>query len=177
MHDSYVVMQSVAVRRHADVNGRVVSLGRLLKEMSVEPQRITRQVVAESWEPQDAWDERDLDHEFGRWAGPAGTHLDPSIPQRDLDVLTVAASKVKAYVDGHIAHSDAKAVRGDELPSVKDMHDAIDVIGDLFRRYFLLLTGQEMATLVPLIEHDWMAVFRQPWIPHGEDFFARSPLT
>jgi hypothetical protein len=175
MRDSYVVMQSVAVRRHADTDPRVISLGRLLKEISGEPDRITRQVIAGIWKPKDAWAERDLDRAMTEWAGTGGTHLDPSIPLADLDTLTAAASKISDYVDRHLAHSDSKPVPSTDLPSLDEMHAAIDVIGELFRKYYTLLTGADMAFLVPVLRHDWLAIFGQPWIPEGEDFFAKSP--
>ena len=49
-----------------------------------------------------------------------------------------------------------------------DIHDAIDVIGELFQRYHLLFTAADMVDLVPVIQHDWLAPFRQPWIRHDQ---------
>ena len=48
--------------------------------------------------------------------------------------------------------------------TLKDVHDAIDVIRDLFKRYYNLLTASSYGSLVPLIQHNWKAVFREPWL-------------
>jgi hypothetical protein len=39
-----------------------------------------------------------------------------------------------------------------------------DVIGGIFARYSSLFTAAGYVTLVPVIQHDWKAVFREPWI-------------
>jgi hypothetical protein len=38
------------------------------------------------------------------------------------------------------------------------------VIGDLFQRYYSLITASSMAFMEPVIQHDWLAPFRVPWI-------------
>jgi hypothetical protein len=45
-----------------------------------------------------------------------------------------------------------------------EVHGAIDVIGDLFQRYYSLMTASSMAFMAPVIRHDWLAPFRVPWI-------------
>jgi hypothetical protein len=81
--------------------------------------------------------------------------------------LIVAASKVKIYVDEHIAHAEASAVATDVTLNLNDIHAAIDVVGDLFKRYYSLLTASSFGSLVPVIQHDWKAVFREPWLRVG----------
>jgi hypothetical protein len=76
--------------------------------------------------------------------------------------LTAGAVKVKDYVDEHLAHSDA-GPRAD-LPTFNDLDAAIDRIGDLFKKYVNLLTASSYYSLVPVIQHDWEAIFRQPSI-------------
>jgi hypothetical protein len=48
--------------------------------------------------------------------------------------------------------------------TLEDVHRAVDVIGELFQRYYTLFTAASMIELVPVIQHDWRAVFRQPWM-------------
>ena len=50
-------------------------------------------------------------------------------------------------------------------PGETDKAVLIDVIGDLFRKYYNLLTASSYAFLVPVIQHDWLAAFRVPWMP------------
>ena len=46
----------------------------------------------------------------------------------------------------------------------------IDVIGDLFAKYYNLLTASSYAFLVPVIQHNWLAAFEVPWMPEGYTF-------
>jgi hypothetical protein len=50
---------------------------------------------------------------------------------------------------------------------VDEVDHAIDVIGDIFTRYYSLFTASGMAFLEPAIQHDWLAPFREPWIRRG----------
>ena len=168
MRDTYIASQAVAVRRLADTDPRVISLGRLLTEISTDASRVTRAVVAGIWQPEDAFDERSMDRIFGEFAGSVGNHFDPAIAQRDLESLTDGAAKVSDYVDKHLAHLDAKPIPPTDLPSLGDLHVAIDLIGELFQRYHLLLTAADLRFLVPVLQHDWIAPFRLPWI--GAEF-------
>jgi hypothetical protein len=50
-----------------------------------------------------------------------------------------------------------------EQPSLGDAHDAVDVLGAVYRRYMCLMNGLESAVLLPRFDHDWKAVFRSSW--------------
>jgi hypothetical protein len=51
------------------------------------------------------------------------------------------------------------------LPTVPDLHYAIDVIGDAYQKYATLFAAVDWITLAPIAQYDWMAVFREPWMP------------
>lgn len=161
LQDTYAATQAVAVRRQAETSSRVRSLGRLLFEVSEDARRFTRSLfVEEIWDDAGDWmADKTFDEHF---AGDIGDHLDPAIPRTDLDALTSTARALKTFVDEHVAHSDAKPAHG--LPTFDDLNAAIDQIGHLLRKYTLLLTAAGLIELVPVIQHDWEAVFRQRWI-------------
>jgi hypothetical protein len=48
--------------------------------------------------------------------------------------------------------------------TLQDIHDDIDLIGQLFQKYYNLFTAAAMVKLVPVIQHNWKAVFREPWM-------------
>jgi 5-methylcytosine-specific restriction endonuclease McrA len=50
------------------------------------------------------------------------------------------------------------------LPTYAELNSAIDTIGDLFKRYYTLVTVESYLELVPTPQYDWEAVFREPWI-------------
>jgi hypothetical protein len=39
---------------------------------------------------------------------------------------------------------------------------------DLFKKYYNLLTASSYVMLVPVIQNDWKAIFRQPWMRPGK---------
>lgn len=158
--DVYATTQAIAVRRQAENDPRVLSLGRLLFEISEDPSRVTRAFFVGMFQPETKrLGERGFDKSY---AGSVGTHLDPAIPRGDLKALTSTAAAIKTYVDEHLAHADAKPRRS--LPTFKEIDKAVDQIGDLFTKYANLLTAVSYIKLVPEIQHDWLAIFRQPWI-------------
>ena len=165
MWDTYAVTQAVAVRREADIHKDVASLGKLIQEIRDDPSRITREFWIGLWDTDDELMLRRAQQGWTKqYAGSMGTHLDPAIPSADSDALTAVASKVKAYVDRHVAHADASAASAGVTVTLSEVHDAIDVVGDLFKRYYNLLTASSYGSLVPLIQHNWKAVFREPWL-------------
>ncbi len=76
-----------------------------------------------------------------------------------------AAADVRRFVSKHLTHADeAASAAPTRLLQPSDVHEAIDTIGDLFRRYSSLLTASSYAFLMPVIQHDWMAPFQVPWM-------------
>lgn len=100
------------------------------------------------------------------YASEVGEHLDPAIPTADLERLRAAAKNAKNFADEHVAHADASAVGADVTVTLDEVHEAISVIGELFVKYdrLLLDSGWSADALVPVIQHNWKAVFRQPWM-------------
>jgi hypothetical protein len=160
LSDAYATAQAVGVRRTCEVNPRVSSLGQLLSEISNDADRLTR----EFWVGLFSADLKDLGERGWRsqYAGKTGDHLDPSIPARDLEALLAGAAAVSSYVDRYLAHSDPQGL--DELPTYSDLDRAVDLIGEMFKKYSNLLTASSWAYLEPTPQEDWLAVFRLPWI-------------
>jgi hypothetical protein len=172
--DWYASTQATAVRRQADTHPQVESLGRLLKEIRDDPGRLTRDRFVDQYDTlnarrgREAWDEK-----FG---GEVGTHVDPGIVAAGLDALVSAADRVKQHVDKHVAHADEDPLS--EPLTFEELNAAIDGISDLFEKYSLLLTASSWATLVPVMQYDWKAVFRVPWIkPEGNAGATRPAET
>jgi hypothetical protein len=161
--ETYATTQAVAIRRQAEVSTRVVSLGRLIAEIRDDAKRLSRAWWVGLWTDPDPIQDHFANNGFTKQYAPGGgDHLDPAIPEADLAHLTSVAESVKRYVDQHVAHNDASP-RGD-LPTFDDLNASIDVIGELFGKYGNLLTAASWVTVVPVMQHDWQAIFRQPWL-------------
>lgn len=163
--DLYGSSQASAVRRLVDPHDNGVSLRRVLAEMQQDYRLLTFDYFIGLYPPRptslasqatDWWREHFADDE--------DAHVDPSIVAGDLEDLVSTTAPVVAHVDRHIAHSDARPVRPNDLATLEEVHKSIDVIGSLFQRYYKLLTGGT-PTLTPHILDNWQAIFRQPWIP------------
>jgi hypothetical protein len=114
--------------------------------------------------------ERQWAEHFGR---SVGDHLDPAIPTNDAERLQSAAYQVRHYVNKHVAHADeVESSQPNVTLQVSDVHEAIDMIGTLFRRYSSQLTCGSYTTLVPVFQDDWLAAFRVLWM--GRDFTSAS---
>jgi hypothetical protein len=134
-----------------------------------DPSKFTRDYYMGLWNDSDMhWLGVGQRHWQETYSGDVGEHLDPAIPAADLEVLKAAAASVTHYVDKHVAHADAGAVSADVTVTLDEVHDAIDAIGTLFKKYAGLFSSSAFARLVPAIQHDWKAAFTVPWIkPRG----------
>jgi hypothetical protein len=45
------------------------------------------------------------------------------------------------------------------------LHDAIDTIGEIFKRYTLLLSAGMYVSLEPFIQDGWKKIFLKAWVP------------
>lgn len=186
LFDIYAKTQAGAVRRQADVNDQAASLGQLIHEMTATPEVLTRDWHVAIWGKGESYGEDDRaywkragekywDENLG---GSVGHHIDPAITATDLAELREGSEKVRRYVDKHVAHFDASVIgrgpprapekSGRELPTLNQVHDAIDLVGRLFRKYSQLFTAADIIQLTPVLQHDWEAVFRIQWLPDRE---------
>jgi hypothetical protein len=98
------------------------------------------------------------------WKGE-GDHLNGDVVENDLTELQKAAESTKWLVNKFLAHHDEHAVEAvDETFEADEVHRAIDVVGETYRKYFGLMHGSAVLRVTPVILHDWQAVFRQPWM-------------
>lgn len=151
--------QSTAIRRQAEVDTRVVSLGMLLTEIAADSTRLSRRRFVSMF----SRDREQIgDAVFSRdFAGNVGEHIDPALVRADIDLLKTRAQPVVDYVSRHVAHVDRQPVRA--LPTFAELSSAIDAIGDVFRKYVLLLTASAYMDLVPTPQTPWETVFDVPW--------------
>ncbi len=163
--DLYGSSQASAVRRLVDPHDNGVSLRRVLAEMQQDYRLLTfdyfiglhpADMTSFVADAADWWREH--------FAGEDDAHVNPAVVEADLNQLVSTTAPVVGHVDRHIAHSDSRPVRPNDLATLREVHESIDVIGSLFQRYYRLLAGGT-PTLTPLIQDNWRAIFRQPWMP------------
>jgi hypothetical protein len=155
---SYVTTQAAGVRRQADRRRDVASLGRLLTEIAARPALLTRAAFLAPWDD----DQRGRgDTSFTEHFG-AGEFLDPLIATADANRIKHDSDTIVTFVHENIAHRAAAPVQ--TLPTYEELNSTIDMIGELFRKYHLLLTSDSYALLEPAIQGNWLAIFQVPWL-------------
>ena len=168
MFETYAMTQASAVRRQADKRKDVNSLMRLIMDVCRGATAVTRKWWVDTlWTPAQPLEkeaERQWTTYFG---GNVGEHLDPAIPKKDAVELEAAAANVKQYVDNHVAHTSIAPVQPTVTLQLAEVHDAMETVDRLFRRYYSLLTCSSFITTTPVEQDDFFAVFRVPWAPPG----------
>jgi hypothetical protein len=159
--DTYGATQAVAIRRQAEVSPRVISLAVLLHEIAGDPKRLSRERYLSHYHSF-ARRDRGEPEWVEKFGGGVGDYVDPDLVRADLEELRKGTARTKDLVDLHLAHADKKGLA--TPPTFAELHSAIDAINRQFDKYVLLLTVSSYATLVPVAQYDWLAIFREPWI-------------
>lgn len=169
MFETYAMSQASAVRRQADTRKDVNSLVRLIMDIRKGATALTKSWWVDTlWNPRQPIERMEAERQWGAYFGGAvGDHLDPAIPKADACALETAAAKVKHYVDENIAHTSAAPKEPAVTLELADVHDAMETVDRLFRRYYSLLRCASWTTTTPVEQDDFYAPFRVPWMRPG----------
>lgn len=104
----YLVGVSLAIRRLADANPRhrTVSLIKLLKEMEVHAECLSRRSVLRGT---DATRRAEVQQWFDDIAGGGSTHVPQAVVRRWIEDFERLTTPFRAWVDHHVAHHDLSA--------------------------------------------------------------------
>jgi HEPN superfamily AbiU2-like protein len=166
--ENYASTAAVAVRRQADRSRArpVVSLERLLTEIAANPGALTREwFVRQYVRGRPAMTREDFrergERDFDGFAGRRAKRVSPRRIRSDRAKLRRAAARLRHYVNKRIAH---RALRGySRAATYGDLNGAIDELGRLLARYWLLLNQGGMVSVEPVIQEDWESALRVPW--------------
>jgi hypothetical protein len=168
MASGYAQAAAVGVRRQVKYKERdknSVSLKRFLTEVKDHPDLITRQYHIGLYDAEN--DPAHMgDAVFDNIAGAGEDRLPPSLIEQQIQQLNDLKGPVKAvekYVDKRIAHYDNEEL---PIPTFNDISAALATMEKLVILYTCLLTGKGSAGLRPIIQDDWMAIFRFAWWEH-----------
>lgn len=173
---SYVALVVMIVRRQCDDRGDSISLMRLLHDISLHPEVVSRQRFHQFYKGS-LLSEAAIDADFETAGVGAGRDfMDPKMVEADVQALKSKTAIVHMYANKVIAHIDVQA-SATEVPTFGELDDSIDELARLCQKYSLLLSGGGILSLEPVIQYDWQAVFRVPWMvePLGEHSQGRNP--
>ena len=158
---TYVSHSVIGIRRQIKLSGDSISIVRLFKEMIASPRSFSRDHYTQKYKGSVVEDLADND--FNRFALSDSSHIDSNLIQSDLTCLKEAAKRCEDYADKRIAHRDTREPK--ELPTFNEVDDCINLLDELYVKYYLLFHASSMDTLLPTWQYDWQAIFHVPWLP------------
>jgi hypothetical protein len=81
--------------------------------------------------------------------------------QRDLASLKSETAIITRWADESVAHMGRTPSTN---PTFGHLDKAIDHLGEMLQKYYVLLTGSYLAAVEPVIQDDWRAPFRAKWL-------------
>ena len=152
--------QAIGIRRQADLRTDVISLAALIKRVADAPEVLSRARFSDA-----RGDDEDADQDFDTLTSAVGMdHIDPATPLDDLERLRDGTKSVRTWTSKEVAHYDPKKGTFEVGLTYRDLHAAIDLVGELFQKYYSLIRIQHVA-LDMLVTSAWQVIFRVAWIP------------
>jgi hypothetical protein len=157
----YSSSMAVAIRKLADKDKNSISFRALLEGIKNNPRVISRTRFKQLF-VNGNYREFYADVDFDRYVGDGNEYIDLSVVQSEIDELILKTEKLKHYVDKRVAHHDKEEFT--DIPKYSDLDEAIDFLGSLYKRYFLIIKCLDPGELLPHWGYDWKKVFRYPWL-------------
>lgn len=157
------------IRRQVRTDGN--SLVRLLQDIRDNHQQVTREWFVSMYTEgasdrhQDA-QEDDANHDFNKYfaADEDSEYIDANIVQEDIDRLQEIYESTENLVNGRIAHT-VQQREPDTMPTYDQLAEWAKEVGNIFKKYLLLLQGRGLDRPLLNFSHDWKEIFRHPWLP------------
>jgi hypothetical protein len=173
-HRMYIESQVLAIRRQADSDSRTLSLRRLIGQLEQHRKDFTRSWYVGRWmrdRDPNSKDPRErhlarfhleqANAAFDKFTDePGAEHLGGRRLQDDRDELEAMTDKVVRYANAVVAHVERNPE--DVEVTYDDFNNAIDHLGEMLRRYFLLIDQGGLLSATPTIQGDWKGPFRRP---------------
>ncbi len=162
IRDNYVETVVIRIVRLNDHSNRTISLHRVIKELSENPEVITRKYFVSRY-PKWMQDKGIADIDFNKFAEETEQIINIDRLNVDIEILDTKTSLIKDYRNQCIAHF-SKNREIQRLPTFSDIEEALKVIDDIFCKYYLLLEGGGMPTRKPVLQFDWKEPLKHAWI-------------
>jgi hypothetical protein len=173
-HRMYIEAQVMGIRRQADRDSRTLSLRRLIGQLETHRHEFTREWYVGRWtgaRDPNAADERErleakfkldaANAAFDRFTDkPGDDELGGRRLQEDREKLLGLTEAVARYANATVAHLERDP--HDVSVTYAEFHLALEHLGDLLRRYYLLINQGALISTTPTIQGDWKGPFRKP---------------
>ena len=168
----------VAIRRDVDPDTNVVSLSRLLGEISRDAGELTRGRYRRlhTGSPHAPAPPNEIflpliDSGFDEFADQTKQSLDANKIEADIERLSAVTNQLNNLTNTHITHrerlSDDERARGYTF-NPQELDAALDVFGEIVKKYTKLLTGVELLRTEPIDQTNWEQIFAFAWRPQSD---------
>jgi hypothetical protein len=160
----YGVFIAIGIRRQADSSPDVINMHRLLSEIRANPTVMTRDrylKLSRGGQKASPFD-GEFERAFDRWAGRGNPYVNPLVVRQDLDTLVSMSAQIRRWVNKRVAHHTADDTT---IPTIGDLHTAMEELGALLQRYWRFITGNTLAYSTPAIFMNWKSAFLVAWAP------------
>lgn len=168
----YADSMAVGLRRLVDSDERTFSLYRLLQEIKARAGDFTRQWYVES-HPMDM--RRKADRWFSELVGGAADRLSRAIVETKQKDLADSFQIVKGFVDQFVAHTDIHPTA--QPATFSDIRQAVVSAFGVLQWSGRIIDSTTVISPVPVIQANWLRVFRTPWLSPGQKPPAYEHLT
>jgi hypothetical protein len=152
LHDNYVIAICLGIRRMCEVGSDSISLGRLLREIALRPELVSRTSYRALRRRRRGLRTKSSDFEFNLRLGPRVRYLPRKVVRRDISQVNQADARIRRFVNKRVAHrAPLNQVR--KLPTLEQVEDALDVIDSIIVKYDALISGGGLSTTwAPLLD-------------------------
>lgn len=176
-HRMYIESQVMVIRRQADDDTRTLSLRRLIGQLEAHRRSFTRTDYTSRWldgrDPASAHERERLEARmhlqmandaFDRFTDqPGDEYLGGRRLQQDrADLLSITDAVVR-HANASVAHVKREAGRAGV--TYAEFHKAIEHLGTMLQRYYLLINQGALVSTTPVIQGDWRGPFRRALVP------------
>ena len=159
--DTYVSHALIGVRRQIKIDSQSISFHRLLKEITENPEILSREYFRELYKGSVLEELGQADKDFNQFCGNTPDHISKQMVAQDIATLIDYAKKCEDFADKRIAHTDK---RDPKFPlTFEDLNNSIDFLDKLCCKYNLIFHAHSSESLMPTYQYDWKAIFDEPW--------------
>lgn len=166
--NNYSISVLMGIRRILFPNSDGVSFHQLLLDINENYKLISRDYYKSLYGKKlDRLDEDIANSDFDTFSGNTKelkNYIDKNLIESDLRKIDELGSKVKSFIDKRVAHFDDKPPDTINIPTFADMDNCVEFIGELLKRYMLILKSIGLDNLTPIFQYDWKAIFTEKWI-------------
>lgn len=163
--DTYISHVVIGMRRQIKCDDQSISMAHLFEEMIATPEAFSRAYYTTKYKG--SAEEDYANRDFDKFAAPDVPHIDPNLVATDLFRLRATFKNCEDFADKRVAHRDKREPK--ELPTFNEVDACIDLLDELYVKYFLLFHASAMGTLLPVWQYDWTSIFRVPWLLASEE--------